>query len=120
MGLAVLQSKVNKQVRLVESLFYFRAGQGGGPLSKGPLSAPVKRGVRACTDRVAGAGGVLQAETAQSSSPVIFTSVVSGLTSIILIVLGPVNFQFRGVPVPTSLWSILRTVAAQVLGMVIM
>ena len=54
------------------------------------------------------------------NSTVIFTSVVSGLTSIILIVLGPVNFQFRGVPVPTSLWSILRTVAAQVLGMDIM
>lgn len=65
MGLAALHSRGNKQVRMVESLFYFRAGQGGGHLSKGPLSAPVKwGGVRACTDRVAGAGGMLQAETA--------------------------------------------------------
>ena len=63
-------------------------------------------------------GGVLQAGTAQSSLTVIFKLVVSGLTSIILIVLGTVNLQFRGALVPISLWSILRIVAAHVLGTV--
>ena len=95
-------------------MFYFRAtalGEGGGHLSKGPLSAPDKQGVRAFTDRVAGAGVgrggcVLQAETAQSSSTVIFKLVIGGLTSIILNVLGTVNLQFQGPFVPISSWSI--------------
>ena len=41
-----------------------------------------------------------------------------GLTSIILIVLGTVSLQFWGPFVPTSLWSVLRIVAAHVLGTV--
>ena len=44
--------------------------------------------------------------------------VISGLTSIILVVLGTVNLQLWCVLVPISLWSILRIVAAQVLGTV--
>ena len=45
--------------------------------------------------------------------------VISGLASIILVVLGQlVNLQVRGALVPISLQSILRIVAAQVLGTV--
>ena len=58
----------------------------------------------------------LHAETAQSSlTP---SSVGHQLISIILVVLGTVNLQFWGALVPVSLQSILRTVAAQVLGTV--
>ena len=64
------------------------------------------------------AGGGLCAEVAQSSLRVIFKLVISGLTSIILIVLGTVNLQFQGQFVPVSLWSVLRIMAAHVLGTV--
>ena len=46
---------------------------------------------------------------------VIFKLVISGLTSIILIVLGTVNLQFQSPFVPVSLQSVLGTVAAHVL-----
>ena len=49
---------------------------------------------------------------------VVFKLVISGLTSVILIVLGTVNLQFQSPLVPISLQSILRIVAAQVLGTV--
>ena len=49
------------------------------------------RELRAFIDRV---GGGLHAETAQSSLTVIFELVISGLTSIILMVLVTVNLQF--------------------------
>ena len=75
-----------------------------------------RRGVRAFIDRV-GSGG-LHAGTAQSSLIVSFKLVISGLTSIILVVLGTVNLQLRVALVPISLWSVLRTVAAQALGVV--
>ena len=48
-------------------------------------------------------GKGLRAETAQSALTVIFILVVSGLTSIILIVLGTVNLQFLGGFVSLSL-----------------
>ena len=51
-------------------------------------------------------------------STVIFKLVVSGLTSIILVVLGTVNIQFQGPFVPISLQPVLRRVAAHVLGTV--
>ena len=51
-----------------------------------------ENGVRAFIDR---GGRWLQAETAQSSLTVIFRLVISGLTSIIMMVLGTVNLQFR-------------------------
>ena len=63
-------------------------------------------------------GGGLHAETAQSSLTVIFKLVISGLTSIILIVLGTVNLQFQSPFVPVSLQSVLGTVAAHVLAVV--
>ena len=63
-------------------------------------------------------GGGLHAETAQSSLTVIFKLVISGLTSIILVVLGTVNHRFQGPFVPISLWPFLGIVAAHVLGIV--
>ena len=59
----------------------------------------------------------LHAVTAHSSLTVIFELVVVGLTSVILIVLGTVNLQVRGLFVPISLRS-LGIVAAYVLGTV--
>ena len=38
---------------------------------------------------------------------VVFKLVISGLTSVILIVLGTVNLQFQGPFVPISLWPVL-------------
>ena len=62
--------------------------------------------------------GGLHAETAQSSLTVISKLVISGLTSMILIILGAVNLQFQGPFVPISLQSILRIVASHVLDTV--
>ena len=62
--------------------------------------------------------GGLHAEMAQSTLTLIFTLVISGLASIILIVLGTVNFQFQGPFVPISLWSVLRIVAVHFPGTV--
>ena len=61
-------------------------------------------------------GGLLHAETAQSSLTVIFKLVTSGLTSIILVVLGTVILQFQGPFVPISLHPVLGIVAAHILG----
>ena len=44
--------------------------------------------------------------------------VISGLTSIILDVLGPVYLQFQGALVPISLWSVLGIVEVHVMGTV--
>ena len=101
-------------------MLYFRCWQLGGRegirrLSKGQLPSPNKQGVRAFIDRVS---RVLRAETAQSSLTVLFTLVVSHLTSIILVVLGTVSLRFWGALVPISLWSALRIVAVHVLGTV--
>ena len=63
-------------------------------------------------------GGGVHAETAQSSLTVIFRWVIGGLTSVILIVLGPVNPQFQGPFVSISLWPVLRIAVALVLGTV--
>ena len=62
--------------------------------------------------------GGLHAEMVQSTLTVIFKLVISGLASIILIVLGTVNLQFQGPFVPISLWSVLRIVAVHVPGTV--
>ena len=59
-------------------------------------------------------GKGLHEETAQSSLTVIFKSVINGLTSNTMVVLGTVNLQFGGAFVPISFQSVLRTVAAQV------
>ena len=71
-------------------------------------------GARCFTER--SGGGLLPAETAQSSLTVIFKLVISSLTSIILVVLSTVNLQFQGPFVPISLQPVLGIVAAQILG----
>ena len=48
------------------------------------------------------------------NSTVVFKLVISGLTSIILMVLGTVNLQFQGPFAPISSWPVLRIVAARV------
>ena len=75
-----------------------------------------KQRVRAFVDRAGGGG--LHAERAQSSLTVIFKLVISGLTGIILVVLGTVNLQFGGPFFPISLQSVLEIVAAHVLDTV--
>ena len=60
--------------------------------------------------------GGQHAETTQSSRTVFFKLIISGLTSIILVVLDTVSLQFWGPFVPISLWSILGIVVSRVLG----
>ena len=60
----------------------------------------------------------LHTETAQSALTVLFKLVIADLTSVIVIVLGTVNLQFRGPFVPISLRPFLRIVAAYVVGIV--
>ena len=74
-------------------------------------------GARAFIDRDVGVRG-LRAEKAQSALMVIFWLVISGLTGIMLVVLGTVNLQFQGPLVLISLWPVLGTVRAHVLGAV--
>ena len=120
-------SKANKQARLVERKVWFISGAGncGGrvadicPKADSPrFTCPDKQGVGGggsdSINRVRDQG--LHAETAQSSLTVVFKLVISGLTSIILIVLGTVSLQFQSPFVPISLQSVLGTVAAHVLG----
>ena len=68
---------------------WWKGEEGGWQTSvQRPTSLPTdKQGVRAFIDR----GEGLHAETAPSSLTVIFKLIISGLTSIILIVLGTVN-----------------------------
>ena len=75
-----------------------------------PTPRPDNQGARAFIDR----GRGLHVETAQSALTVILNLVISGLTSVILIVLGTVNLQFQVRFVPISLRPILGIVAAYV------
>ena len=92
------------------------AGQGGGHLFKGGLPPPQQAGGESFYRQ--SKGRWLHAEIVQSSLTVLFTLIIGGLTSIILIVLGTVNLQFQGPLVPISLSPVLRTVAAYVVGTV--
>ena len=124
--LAACRSKANKQARLVEMKVWFQmlatGGEVGRHLSKGQLTpTPVtldKQGVRAFIDRV----GRWWGKVPWGNSTVISNShlklVTSGLTNIILVVLGSVNLWFQGALIPISLHSVLGIVAAQVLGTV--
>ena len=95
------------------ALFQIPAAQreGGGRLSKGqlPTTTTGNQWARAFTE-VLGARG-LHAETAQSS--LTFRWVIGGLTSVILIVLGPVNLQFQGPFVSISLRPVFRIAVAR-------
>ena len=63
-------------------------------------------------------GWGLYAETAQSSLKVIFKVVISGLTSVILVVLGTVNLQFQDPFVSISLRPVLGIAAGYVMDTV--
>ena len=65
------------------------AGQEGGRLSQGRLTPLAAGGARAFTDRRG-----LHVETSQAALTVIFKLVISGLTSVHLVVLGTVSIQF--------------------------
>ena len=54
----------------------------------------------------------------QSALTVILTLVVSGLTSVVLVVLGTVNLQVQGLFISVSLRPILKIVAAYVMATV--
>ena len=84
----------------------------GGWTSVQRLIPPAdKQRVRAFIDRV-GIGVTCRNSTVISDSHL--QLVISGLTSIMLLVLGTVNLQFGGAFVPISLQSVLRIEAAQV------
>ena len=89
---------------------------GGWSISVQRLTpSPDKHGVRAFINRV---GDAVTCRNNIVISNSHLQSVISGLTSIILVVLGTVNHHFQGALVPISLPSILGIVAAQVLGTV--
>ena len=86
------------------------ATSGGGrtPVQRPTPPSPDNQGARAFIDR----GRGLHAETAQPALTVILKLVISGLTSVISIVLGTVNLQFQGRFVSISLRPVLGIVAA--------
>ena len=69
------------------------------------------RGARASLD--SGVVGGLHTETTQSS---LTDHLISGLTSVILIVLGTVSLQFQGLFVPISLRPVFGIAAASATG----
>ena len=114
-GCLTLKSQLTGQVGGKENLLYFRCQKLGGGGWQARVQRPDdKQGVRAFIDRV-GAG--LHTETAVISNSHLHL-VVRGLTGSILVVLATVNLHFRGTLVPMSLRSVLRVVAARVLGTV--
>ena len=124
-GTAACPSKANTQARLVERKVCFISdasiwcGEGGRHLSKGRLRHTPPHSRQAEGESFyQHSGGQLHVETVQSSLTVIFKLVLSGLTSIILIVLGTVNLQFQSPFVPISLWPVFGIVTARVLGTV--
>ena len=103
-SLAVYFPKPNKQASVVERKACFLSDasnwQGGQisvqRLTPNPLASS---GARTFIDRRSG----LHAEMAQSALPVIFKLVTGGLTNVILVVLGIISLQSRGVLYP-FLW----------------
>ena len=97
-------------------MFYFRCRQLVGrvdlyPRADSPHFPLATSGAKAFIDRRRG----LDVGTAQSTLTVIFKLIISGLTSVILVVLGTVNLQFQGPFVPISLRPVLRVVEAYVI-----
>ena len=86
-------------------------GWGGWTSVQRPIPPTDKQGIRAFIDRV-GIGVTCRNSTVISDCHL--QLVISGLTSIMLLVLGTVNLQFGCAFVPISFQSVLRTVAAQV------
>ena len=80
------------------ALFQMQASEEeDGHLSKGRLSClHLPHPVTSRGWEILHTGGGLHAETAQSSLTVIFKLITCDLTSVILIVVGTVNYQFQG------------------------
>ena len=110
-GLATHCLKPNEHVRLVERNICFISdagnrrggrGEGGRHLSKSQLPRPPPPMTQQAGDvsfhRQRVCVGALRAETAESSLPVLFRWAMGGLSSVILVVLGAVNLQFRLFP----------------------
>ena len=101
-GQAARHSKASKQTRLVEKkvCFISDAGNWGGRRWQTSVQRPAPQPWQTrgeCFYRQScGVGGWLHTETTQSSTTVIFKLIISGLTSIIFVVLGTVNLQFQG------------------------
>ena len=113
-GPATHLSKAGKEARLVERKVWW-VGVGGERLSKGLLPPADNQWAGAVTHR----GRGLHAEHSQLWQPSWNWS-CSGLTSIILMVLGTVSLQFQGwfVPFPwgqvSKLWQLMSWLASQV------
>ena len=93
-GLILVFRQVERKVSIISGASNWGCVGGGESTDICPkASSPTltSRELRPFIDRV---GGGLHAETAQSSLTVIFKLVISGLTSIILMVLVTVNLQF--------------------------
>ena len=121
-GPATRHSKASKQARLAEKkvCFISDAGNsvwGGWQTSVQRPNPPLlRRGESIYRQSQQGRGGRGQhAETAVTCNSHLQIG-HQWTASIILVVLGTVNLQLQGAFVPISLWSILRIVAAQVLG----
>ena len=115
---AARHSKPSQQARLVEKkvcLISDACDSGGGSQTsvQRPTPPSTSRGWEHYRQSGRGWGGA----TCRNST-VIFKLVISGLTSIILVVLGTVNLQFWGALVPISLGTFLGIVAVQALGTV--
>ena len=119
--------KATKEARLLEMkvCFIFDAGtwcrgrEGCVPaqrLTLPPLPHPTPPIIREQEFLWTEGGGYVQKE--QSALAVILKLVISGLTSVILIVLGTVSVQFQGPLVPISLRPVLRVVATHIRAMV--
>ena len=121
-GLAARRSKANKEARLVERevCFIWDAGNQGWESGGRAVSCP-----KADSLPLQPVGKSfyrlregLHAETAQAALTVILKLVIHGLTSVILIVLGTVSFQFQGQFVPIYLRLVLGTGAAYAMATV--
>ena len=117
-GPAAHHSKANKEARLVEREVCFISDAGNWEWRvRTPVqspTSPLPLTVGAFIDRVLVVVGGVTCRNSAVISKVVFRLVLSGLTSITLVVLGAVNLQFWGALVPLSLRPILGTVAAEV------
>ena len=119
-GPAAHRSKANREARLVERkvCFILDASNWGGEIDLCPkadsLPAPRQSGGKSFYRQREG----LHAERAQSALTVFLKLVISGLTSVILIVLSTVTPQFQGRFVRISLRPILGIVADYIMATV--
>ena len=121
-GCSLPKSQQTGQAGGKESLLYFRCQQRGGPsgeqtsVQRPTLPTANKAEGESFYRRGVGVGGYMQKQAAISDSHL--PLLISGLSSITLVVLGAVNLQFQGPFVLISLCPILGIVAALIMGTV--